>query len=287
MKWIDSSSLPQEPLTIDLVLDNLLTNMPSSHIYWKNKDGIYLGCNDAQARSLGLSSAGEVIGKTDFDLPWDKELAKRFWENDREVLTTGQPKSIEEPTLINGMPAVVISLKTPMKDKQGQICGILGISVDVTRQKRTEKNLIQTKEALEVANEAKQEFLENMRHNIRTPLSGIVGCAEIIKGMINNPDVEEYAEHLVNSSQALSQLLNEVLEFVKVGSKSLPLLRKKFNLAKVVERMIALNQAKAAEKNLSLLYHYDSHIPADLIGDPLRIERILRLFRNSRGWIKF
>jgi two-component system aerobic respiration control sensor histidine kinase ArcB len=274
MKRIHSET--EESLTAQCVLDHLLTKMPAHvHFYWKNKAGIYLGCNDAQARSLGLNNGREVVGKTDFDLPWDKELAKRFWENDREVLTTGQPKSVEESTLINGEPAVVISLKTPMKDKQGKTSGILGISLDVTTQKRIEKNLIQAKEALEVANEAKQEFLQNMRHDIRTPLSGIVGCAEIIKATAHDPNIKEYAEHLVDSSQALTNLLNEVLELIQVGSQDRPLLKQKFNLATLIERIISLNQARAAQKNLSLLCHYDANIPPFLIGDSLRLERIL------------
>jgi two-component system aerobic respiration control sensor histidine kinase ArcB len=269
-------STTDESLTAECVLDHLLTKMPANvHFYWKNKAGIYLGCNDIQAKSLGLDNGREVVGKTDFDLPWDRELAKRFWENDREVLTTGQPKSVEESTLINGEPAVVISLKTPLKDKWGQVSGILGISVDVTKQKKIEKRLIQAKEALEVANEAKQEFLQNMRHDIRTPLAGITGCAEIIKSMAEDPKIKEYADHLVHSSQALTNLLNEVLELIQVGSQSQPLLKQKFNVKVLLERIIHLNQARSAQKNLSLVCHYDASIPPFLIGDPLRIERIL------------
>jgi two-component system aerobic respiration control sensor histidine kinase ArcB len=268
--WIDSR-IPQELITSELVLDNLLTNMPFSHIYWKNSEGVYLGCNEAQAKSLGLSSTQELIGKTDFDLPWERELAHRFWENDREVLTTGQAKSIEESTLINGEEAIALSLKTPMKDKNGKVIGILGISVDITNQKRTEKRLIEAKEALELANDAKQEFLENMKHDIRTPLTGIVGCADFIKEISSELRVKEYAQHLVNSSQALTGLLNEVLEYVKVESKHLPVLKKRFNLKHLVERMITLNQARAAQKNLNLLCSYDTEIPENLIGDSLRM----------------
>ena len=49
----------------DFVLE-LLKRLPA-HVFWKNKEGIYLGCNDAFAKSLGLSSAEEVIGKSDYD----------------------------------------------------------------------------------------------------------------------------------------------------------------------------------------------------------------------------
>src|SRR5262245_2619798 len=103
-----------DDLDNQLVLDNLLANMPG-HVYWKNKHGVYLGCNDRQAQSLGLKQGSDVIGKTDFELPWDPQLAKRFWENDLEVLETGIAKTVEEPAIVNGAAAIVLSLKVPLK----------------------------------------------------------------------------------------------------------------------------------------------------------------------------
>jgi two-component system aerobic respiration control sensor histidine kinase ArcB len=66
-----------------------------------------------------------------------------------------------------------------------------------------------------------------------------------------------------------------VLKLIQVGNQDRPLLKQKFNLAKLLERIINLNQARSAQKNLSLVYRYDASIPEFLIGDPLRLERIL------------
>ena len=63
-----------------------------------------------------------------------------------------------------------------------------------------------------------------MRHDIRTPVSGIVGCAQIIQSQADNPEkVAEYAENLVQSSEALLDFLNKVLEGIKVATGEVPL----------------------------------------------------------------
>lgn len=170
----------------DVILENLLANIPG-HVYWKNKQGLYLGCNDKQAQSLGFLQGSDVVGKTDFELPWDTLSAQKFWENDRLVLETGQSRTVEESAKVNGKPATMLSLKAPLKDTKGFIIGVLGISVDISKQKEAESKLIQALAAAEAANQAKTEFLENMRHDIRTPLAGITGCAEAIKSLIQDP----------------------------------------------------------------------------------------------------
>ena len=152
---------------------------------------------------------------------------------------------------MNGQPAVVLSLKAPLKKNTNEVIGILGISIDITRQKRAEEKLIQANENAQAANQVKIEFLENMRHDIRTPLTGIVGCAQAIKDNLQDPSkLTDYANHLMTSSQALANLLNEVLESIGVSTGTLPLLKKRFNLLEKLQSVIALNQARAKKKQL-------------------------------------
>ena len=80
-----------KPINAEVVLDNLLSHM-LGHIYWKDMKGVYLGCNDKQARSLGLQEGKEVVGKTDFEL-WPVEVARRFSENDSVCNRDRPPQS--------------------------------------------------------------------------------------------------------------------------------------------------------------------------------------------------
>src|SRR5437764_1423015 len=105
-----------------------------------------------------------------------------------------------------------------------------------------------------------------MRHDIRTPISGIVGCADIIVQEKNNPTkVEEYAGILIKSGRALLNFLSGILDSVRIVSGEIPVVKKKFNLKLVLEEVLNLNQPKACEKQLCLTLEYDDSIPSYVI----------------------
>lgn len=262
-------------------LENILAHMPG-HVYWKDKNGVYLGCNNRQAQSVGFLFGYEIVGKTDFDLPWGKNQAELFRQNDLHIMQTGETEIIEEKALTEGKDAIFLSHKSPMRNKRGEITGVLGISIDITDRKKIEAELKIAKEKAEAASLAKTEFLENMRHDIRTPLSGIVGFTDIIKAEAESPRIKEYAENLIASSHALLDFMDDVLEAIHVSSGELPKVRKKFILEKIVQHVIDLNKAKASSKRLTLSLEFDPNIPRFFIGDPIRIHRILlELISNS------
>src|SRR5687767_5778395 len=120
----------------------LLKQLPS-YVFWKNTECVYLGCNDAFARSLGLASPQDVIGKTDFDLPTAKEESEAYQEDDRQVMRTGEPKlNIEETqTFPDGRRIILLTNKVPLRDKNEKIIGVLGIYTDITKQKMAEQAL--------------------------------------------------------------------------------------------------------------------------------------------------
>ena len=97
------------------ILENIIAKL-QSHIYWKDRDCVYLGCNDAQAKSLGLNSRYEIVGKSDFDLPW-KAQAPKIREADLAVINSGESITVEEPAeLKDGKLATFLSKKEPLRD---------------------------------------------------------------------------------------------------------------------------------------------------------------------------
>ncbi len=268
----------KQAVDCQLVLESLLRHLPG-HVYWKNTDGIYLGCNDRQAQSLGLTLGREVIGKTDFELPWQAELAAHFWENDRQVLVSGLSKTVEEMAVIDGKAAMVWSIKVPLKTDQGQMVGVLGISIDITAQKKAEAKLIQAKENVEAAYLTKTRFLENLRHDIRTPISGMRGCIQLLQDCLEekNPEIKqakEYLQDVDSSSSELLSLLNKVTMSTQAMDGVSALKKQRVNLKCQLLSLLKLNQARAKEKGLKLALKYDESIPL-LIGDGERIEQIL------------
>ena len=159
---------------------------------------------------------------------------------------------------------------------------MVGISMDITDRKKAEASLVLEKINAEIANNAKTEFLNNMRHDIRTALTGIVGFSELLKNECNIEKIRVFTKSLYQSSNELLRFLNEVLESVQVGSGEIPLFHKRFSLNEILEKVISLHQSIALNKNLDLRLDLDPAIPHYLIGDPIRIYRIiLELLANA------
>lgn len=268
-------------------LQSLIASIPGD-VYWKDKTGTWMGLNKRCAQSLQQmgfiknAEEGEVIGKTDHEL-FEKETADGYRRHDIEVMDKKHELSVEEKTtLSSGQEIILLSTKHPLLDKQGNVIGIIGNTIDITHLKKIESELKTAKEKAEVASLAKTEFLENMRHDIRTPLTGIVGFADLLKMESDNPHIKEYSENLVASSHALLDLLDEVLEAIRVSSGEIPNLKKKFSLEKTLNHVIELNRARAAQKNLSLSLTIDAAIPKYVIGDKVRLHRVaLELIANA------
>lgn len=291
----DHNSLPSaiaQMKTIKEVHDyyqKIISCMPNN-VFWLDKNCITQGCNSNVLKFVGLEKPEEFIGITYEQMGkiagWTQGHAQLYKHDDQEVMASKKPKlNSEDPPIINpdGTLTYYSSSRVPLfDDKRKEVIGVVGISVDITEQKQLLMDLKQAKERAELANEAKTEFLANMRHDIRTPLSGIVGFSEILKSEATDLRIKEYADNLIASSHALLDLMDEVLDAIKVSSGEIPLLKKKFNLAETLEHVIKLYSSKAAEKKLALSFSCDPELPHFVIGDRVRIHRIvLELVGNA------
>ena len=270
-------------------LENIIACMPGN-VYWMDTECRYLGCNDNVAKTLGLKLRSNIVGKTYADfaelLQLSCEQVESFRQADFEVLSAGIPKlNVEELPFENaqGSKVYFLTSRVPIRDQQGQVVGVVGISIDITERKKMEQQLLETTERAVASDKAKTAFLENMRHDIRTPLVGITGTANIMKSQAHDPKkIVDYANHLIASSEALLAFLNEILESIRATSGNLPLFKKKFDLKEKLQAIVELNRAKAVQKQLDFLFEYDRAIPRYVLGDPLRIQRIvLELVTNA------
>lgn len=268
----------------NLPLQHVIANLPG-HVYWKNKEGIYLGCNHGQAITLGFKSAEEVIGKTDFDLLWGQEFARTYRKNDLRIMETGESEVVEETALIHGKKTIYLSQKVPLTDLNNEVIGILGISLDITRQKEIEQKIIAAKEEAESANILKSEFIHNMEHDIRTPFSGILGLAKILDTNESNIEKKQIISDIYYCAEELLNYCCSILDFSRIESGVLPILHKKFDLNGLINGIVHIEVPAAKMKNLEFIIDKDTALPQFIIGDEYRLKRILiNLLSNA---IKF
>lgn len=118
----------------------LVDNLPQ-RVFFKNTELVYVSCNRQYANDLGITQDG-IAGKTDFDFH-PRELAEGYRSIDRQVIASGDIDEREEPYFKDGQTRYIHTVKSPLRDEQGQTIGILGIFWDVTEQREIDMQLRQ------------------------------------------------------------------------------------------------------------------------------------------------
>jgi len=116
----------------------LLENLPQK-IFLKDENLVYISCNENYARDLKIRPE-EIAGKTDYDF-YPKELAEKYRADDKRIMDSGKTEEIEEKYIQDQEEIFVYTSKTPIKDAQRNVVGILGIFWDITERKQAEENL--------------------------------------------------------------------------------------------------------------------------------------------------
>ena len=232
----------------------ILANIPS-HVYWLDNNNIYLGCNDAHAKTVGLKSRKEIVGKSNYDMPW-KDQADLINKVNLEVIKSGKAQKKEEFTNIDNVIRYYISEKSPLRDKNNKIIGILGISVEITKQKKMEAELEIAKEKAEASNYIMTEFISNMGHDLATPISDVGGVAGVLNCYADEyPELKDLLETLVQRSADCEAVRKRIINAtsvsnLKIKKESFSIVNEILELEKELRKLVDAKSLKFVIKPL-------------------------------------
>lgn len=221
-------------MTILKELQFIIDNIPS-YIFWKDRNSIYHGCNTAFAHSAGLDSPEDIVGKTDFDLPWTHEESVFYRKVDKEVIDLGVKQlDIEEPQTIDGSVRWLSTNKIPLYNDTNEIVGILGTYEDITKRKnlelalaaqakKMEKKNIELEDlnrSLSLKNKQLEELTYITSHDLQEPIRAI---NTLTKYLVNNNKnkfdtrTSQSLQFLEESSDRMSELVKGLMDYAKIG----------------------------------------------------------------------
>jgi PAS domain S-box-containing protein len=146
---------------------------------------------------------------------------------------------------------------------------------DITERKRYEEEFIQARQAAEAANRAKSQFLANISHELRTPMTGVLGMLELTLEEELAPKQRQYLETVQRSAEALLRLLNDILDFSRIEAGAITLAEEPFNLEWCVRSAMELLAIEAQRKGLELALEIAPGTPGVVEGDEGRVRQVL------------
>jgi len=248
-------------------------------IFVKDLNGCYVLVNEAMARFLH-KSADEIIGKHDRQL-YPEETARRFVEDDRQVLASGEPHAFEGvATAEDGTRQAYLVTKGVYRDRSGNIVGLFGISHDITELRSAQQTLEQTREALFRSQkmEAVGQLTGGIAHDFNNILAVIIGNVELLKAYLPK---DKYAAEIVDA------VLRAALHGRDLTSHLLAFSRRRvLNPQPVDVNALVTNIVRLLDRTLGAKVHLSAEPaaePATAFVDPAALEAaVLNIAINAR-----
>ncbi len=198
-------------------LAGVLDSVPQG-VFWKNREGVYLGCNQVFAAATGLAEPADIAGKTDFDLSWSRDEALAYRADDAEVVRSRRSKRhiVEPLRRADGQVRWIDTSKVPLVDDRGEVYGVLGIFDDITDRRHADEERDRLRDQLQQA--AKMEAIGRLAggvaHDFNNLLTAILGNLEMARAEAGAQHAGDlYLGEIEKAAESAASLTRQLLAF--------------------------------------------------------------------------
>ncbi len=205
-------------------------------------------------------------------------------DRDQHVLTTGAGIHNHEEHYIDrtGDDRTLLNNRVPLFRPDGELLGVLSITMDITERKRKEDELVEAKDLAEAGDRAKSRFLSVMSHELRTPMQSVLGLAQLGAHHGGSGTAETYFQSIEQHARALDGLIAEILEFSRLEGGEADLDEYPFDPRALVEDAVAVCCEVLSGKPIAIESNVDRAVPEAVIADRGRLRQtLLLLLRNA------
>jgi len=205
---------PTNPAQALRLLQLVVDTLPQ-FIFWKNRESVYLGCNENFAKVAGFNDPSELVGLTDFDLAWKEHESEYFRAIDKRVMDAGRPeyRILEPQKQSDGKEAWLETNKIPLFDDAGNVVGILGTFEDVTERKLAEEAAQHNKRLESIG-----KLAGGVAHDFNNLLGGIIGATEILQRRSPGQADQALLSEILRTAERASELTSKLLAFSRRGN---------------------------------------------------------------------
>jgi PAS domain S-box-containing protein len=260
---------------------NAVVSAVPDFIYMFDLSGRFIDVNKPLL-DLWQKTLAEVVGKNFLELDYPVDLAVKLQNQIQEVIQTRQPLKDETPYTSAFGTRAYEYIFVPIFDAEGAVEMVAGVTHDITESKRAEaerSRLLQqeqaAREAAELANRLKDEFLAVLSHELRSPLNPILGWTRLLQR--GNLDAARQAEALATierNAKLQAQLIEDLLDISRIMQGKLSLTSASVSLTFVISAAVETVRLAAEAKNIQITLDLDSPI-ASISGDVFRLQQVV------------